>query len=600
METKKYLLRRRLIFLIFVCWAGPIVIMLLFLGGTYHHNATKQIEQILKQQLKNSTDTLSYRINEGITQSKSINYERKIEETWVKYTEGYIDETQVYNVMVSLLRGKFNLDKRFEMTTMFLLDKPQTLFSTVEINDEDLDFYKEHIHDYAKEHGKTKDTNVEILIKDGNIYLIRNLYTVSNFDPYGVLVSQMNTKALVEGLDIDQNAGMAIMFNNQPLPFIFGDKEIFDHNQNTDAILETMKHDYEKISMAPLMRYTNGNYESFAYQKSERDFQISSALFVDKRVAYEQIRSLTKLLICMALIIVPVLMYAVYFLYKNITIPVAAMIKGSKELKEGKLGTHIEDINMPNEEFDYLMTSFNLMSDQLKNLFDSVYTEKLARKDAKILALQSQINPHFLNNTLEMMNWQARMAGDEAVSKMIEALSTLLNHSMGRKQKRLIPLSEEITCAEAYFYIVSMRFGKRLVVEKDVDRTLLNLEVPQLILQPLLENAIKHGVETVKNGVIRLVVKKEDNKASLSIINTGKCLTKEQENYIEDILAGNIANEDNEKRMSLGIRNVNERLSLIFGEEYGLRIKSLENGETCAKITIPLSSLRGKENETYD
>ncbi|MBP1755861.1 MAG: signal transduction histidine kinase, LytS, partial [Firmicutes bacterium] len=213
-----------------------------------------------------------------------------------------------------------------------------------------------------------------------------------------------------------------------------------------------------------------------------------------------------------------------------------------------------------------------------------------ARKDAKIIALQSQINPHFLNNTLEMMNWQARMAGDVTVSKMIEALGTLLNYSMDRTNKKMINLAEELRCVDAYCYIISMRFGKRLKIEKEVDHELLQLEVPQLILQPLIENAVVHGVEKVKNGTIWIKVFREERNAILQIINTGKMITPEDQDRVQRILEGKYEQSDGTegRHESLGIHNVNERIKLIYGEEYGLTIRAIAEGETASTITIPL------------
>lgn len=159
---------------------------------------------------------------------------------------------------------------------------------------------------------------------------------------------------------------------------------------------------------------------------------------------------------------------------------------------------------MPNLEFQYMKESFDSMSAQVRDLFVRAYDEELARKDAQIQALQAQINPHFLNNTLEMMNWQARMSGDTVVPKMIEALGTVLDYRMNRAEVREIHLTEELQCVNAYFYIMSMRFGQRLGIEKDIDENLLYIMVPPLILQPLVENAVVHGVEVLANGAIRL------------------------------------------------------------------------------------------------
>jgi two-component system sensor histidine kinase YesM len=254
---------------------------------------------------------------------------------------------------------------------------------------------------------------------------------------------------------------------------------------------------------------------------------------------------------------------------------------------------------MPNAEFDVLLEAFNHMSSELKYLFDYAYNEKIARKDAQIIALQSQINPHFLNNTLEMMNWQARMAGDVTVSKMIEALGTLLNHSMDRTNKKLISLFEELRCVDAYLYIISMRFGKRLKIEKEIDESLLQIKVPQLILHPLIENAVVHGVETVKSGTIQIKVFRDEALVILQIINTGKNMTEEDIKRVEGILSDRPDQKSGMKSSheSLGIHNVNERIKLIYGKEYGLTIRPISDGETASTITLPYEYLQEEEQE---
>ena len=190
------------------------------------------------------------------------------------------------------------------------------------------------------------------------------------------------------------------------------------------------------------------------------------------------------------------------------------------------------------------------------------------------------------------MNWQARMAGDIQVTKMIEALSTLLDYSMDRSNKRLIYLSEELRCADAYCYIISMRFGQRLQIEKEIDESLLQQMVPQLILQPLLESAVMHGVERIKRGTIWLKAYRQDQNMILEVCNTGEILSEEAQSKINQILTGQLQIENTPgKHVSLGIRNVNERINLIYGKQYGLTIQSNQPGQTTATITIPISEI---------
>ena len=132
------------------------------------------------------------------------------------------------------------------------------------------------------------------------------------------------------------------------------------------------------------------------------------------------------------------------------------------------------------------------MSARLQTQFDCLYQEELARRDAQIKALQAHINPHFLNNTLESINWQARMSGDVKASRMIEALSTVLDAALDRKGMPEVPLSEEMRYVNAYLYIVTQRFGERLKVDIDLPGALMGCRVPRLILQPVIENAVEH------------------------------------------------------------------------------------------------------------
>lgn len=151
----------------------------------------------------------------------------------------------------------------------------------------------------------------------------------------------------------------------------------------------------------------------------------------------------------------------------------------------------------------------------------------------------------------------------------------------------MISVAEEIRCADAYFYIISMRFGQRLQVEKEYDDDLLQCEVPRLILQPLLENAIFHGIEKRKQGKITLRIYREDSDLILKVTNTGVPLNGEEKEKIQRILSGS-ALDPSEGRVSIGVRNVNERIRLIYGERYGLSIYSETDGQTSSKVRIPL------------
>ena len=155
-------------------------------------------------------------------------------------------------------------------------------------------------------------------------------------------------------------------------------------------------------------------------------------------------------------------------------------------------------------------------------LFGRLYQEELARRDAQIKALQAHINPHFPNNTLETINWQARMSGDVKASRMIEALSTVLDAALDRKSSPQVRLAEEMTYVNAYLYIVAQRFGKRLTVDVDLPEELMDCLVPRLILQPVIENAVEHGIGASGQGRVALRGSRRGDGVVLEIQNGGE------------------------------------------------------------------------------
>ena len=341
---------------------------------------------------------------------------------------------------------------------------------------------------------------------------------------------------------------------------------------------------------------TDRNYAGYAFYAATDNYELSIYYLMDEKELYSGIAHLNVIVIITLVAMACLMLLTYFYLSRQIEHPLKRLMDASMEIKDGKFGSVIDGEKMPNMEFDSLVSSFNAMSLQVKHLFDTVYMEKMATKDAQIAALQAQINPHFLNNTLEMMNWQARMNNDIEVCKMIESLGTVLDSSMNRRNDRLVRLADELRCGDAFLYIMSMRFGQRLKVERNIDESLQQIYVPQLILQPLLENAIKHGIEKVSSGTIWLEIYRDGENVNIDVINTGKPLTEKELVRIQEIIAGTYRLDKSEPGVhtSIGIYNVNKRISLIFGAEYGLKVMQTEDGRIVSRIVIPL------ENELQD
>ena len=584
---KIFSLRRTLLLLVVILWMVPVILIYIFMTVSYRNDIIGKTTDLMEEGLKNFTYFNAQRIDEAIDISKKTSYEQVIEKAWRKYAKGSITKSEFYRQITGNLTSKFYNDNRFEIAVFYLSDEPDRIYYTKQKESKYIDIYKEEVAKEAHAITLQDSSDAHIRVINGKIYIIRNLYTTTNYTKFGTLILELNKDKLIDGIYLNKDYEFAFYINDTNSMITYDTRL---NLENHLGIINMLKSEYSRTMNRKIMEKRDKPYTGMIYQQKYDDFHFGAILIVNERVIFSELQDLYRVMFLIMMIIIPVFIYMIYFISHHITKPMGVMIEAAKSLEKGDIGMQVEGSTMPNTEFEVLKTSFNQMSSEIRYLFDYAYSEKLARKDAKIIALQSQINPHFLNNTLEMMNWQARMAGDVTVSKMIEALGTLLNYSMDRTNKKMINLAEELRCVDAYCYIISMRFGKRLKIEKEVDHELLQLEVPQLILQPLIENAVVHGVEKVKNGTIWIKVFREERNAILQIINTGKMITPEDQDRVQRILEGKYEQSDGTegRHESLGIHNVNERIKLIYGEEYGLTIRAIAEGETASTITIPL------------
>lgn len=585
---KRVSLRRRLLFFVVIIWMLPVLIMYLFMTISYRNNIIGKTITIMEENLKNFTYFNAQKIDEAIDISKKTSYELVIEKAWRKYDAGKLKKSDLYREITSNLKSRFYIDNRFVMSVFYLSDDPNTIYYTSRENPEYINIYKKNVAKTAHTITSQDTSDAHVRVIDGKIYIIRNLYTTTNYTKFGTLVLELNKNKLIDGITLNKDYEMGFFVNDT------GSLISYNNNLNEDSregILDKLSNRYSPKVNRKIIKENDKPFIGLLYQQKYDDFHFGVVLITNTNVIFSEINNLYTIMLFILLIIIPIFIYMIYFIAHHITKPMSRMIGAANKIEQGGIGMQIEGDIMPNLEFDVLQDAFNHMSSEIKYLFDYAYNEKIARRDAKIKALQSQINPHFLNNTLEMMNWQARMAGDVTVSKMIEALGTLLNYSMDRTNRKMINLAEELRCVDAYLYIVSMRFGKRLKVEKEVDENLLQIKVPQLILQPLIENAVVHGVETVKSGTIQIKIyqDKVNNHVILQIINTGKDMSEEDMSKVDYLLSGKRNQNPSEKpdHESLGIQNVNERIKLIYGEEYGLSIEPVGEGETASTIIIP-------------
>lgn len=583
-SLKQNSLKRKILAFLILCWGVPIAIFSTFATVSYRKGIVEKTENLMEDELQNVAAFASIRIEDAIALCQRPSYERTWEDAWKNYRSDKYTKSEYLQSVNSSLKGKFYLDERFCLYAYYCYgqDNPACFSSRVGYSYED---YTKQIQPYLEDIIESGTSYACVRVVDGRIFIIRNLYTTVNYEQYGTLIVEMDKDKVFQDVNEKVKRRMLICFNEGDGILDFSEGEVSD----AKPVIQGLLTEYDGVSNRKISKVSTRIYNGYLYQEKQEAYHIGVIILEKKSELYQSLYQFYGIIALMLLLFVPLVVYCVYFLKRNIQHPIDQMMRASKRMEQGEIGVEVEGSKMPNSEFQYMRDSFNSMSAQVKYLFDSVYNEKLARKDAQIQALQAQINPHFLNNTLEMMNWQARMSGNTIVSKMIESLGTVLDYCMNRASVNQIHLAEELQCIDAYFYIMSMRFGQRLQIEKTIDEEMLGIMVPPLILQPLVENAIVHGVERVKNGKIRLSVWHDERNAYLEVRNTGKELTREAWERIQAMLGDdeNKLPKGTGRHTSIGIRNVNRRIRLVYGEEYGLTIVQDDNLEIVSTITIP-------------
>lgn len=237
---------------------------------------------------------------------------------------------------------------------------------------------------------------------------------------------------------------------------------------------------------------------------------------------------------------------------------------------------------------------FALFMKDIENRIHQRDNQWLQQKQAKYLALQNQINPHFLYNTLEAIRADAMIAGCEDIAETTEALATFFRYTISNVEES-VTFSDELDNVENYFIVQQCRFGNRISLEVEMENeVLLEAKMPKLILQPVVENAIVHGLEgKLDGGVVKIIIENSEKTLFLRVRDNGVGICEEELIRLNRQLLKSEQAERSPGRHGIALMNVNTRIRLMCGEDYGLKIFSAEKIGTECCLTLPL--LLGEE-----
>jgi two-component system sensor histidine kinase YesM len=448
----------------------------------------------------------------------------------------------------------------------------------------DLDYfvYQKVVNDLGEEFNNLTRGQFEIIEHKGEII---HFYLYPIFDLHSS--SNKNNKLGTAIIRIDSsniNKSIRDISANQYTTFFIAD-------ENDRFITSSLKSNLIDNSKA----FENYNQNSEYIVQNERinfaNWRIYG--FTSRNKVAEDLKQFPLMIIFSSLTFVILLLGIGFVLNKNITKPVISIAKSMDLIGENNDNQRINlDIN---GELGIIVEDANKMLDKIENfkkheieMQTQIYETKISRHKAELSALQSQINPHFLYNTLECIRSIGAVYESQEIMDISIAMADIFRYSI--KSNRFVKVKEEIEIIESYLKIMKLRFPKRINYEIDIKNQIKNKKIIKMLLQPIVENAFYHGLESKTDGgkiLIKAEIKDED--IIFLISDNGKGIKEEKLNLLNNSLNRVLKIEiEDFKKHGIGILNINKRIKLNYGEEYGLKLDSKIDQGTEVEIIIPV------------
>ena len=559
-------LRVQIVSVLLLCYLIPTFVLGFFAQHVLLGSVQKNVEAALVSNARYSWNMTVENLNRIVSLGQEAVYDEELADSWDRWRSSAISNAEYLRLSRNYLEREFGRDKLFTFAAFIPADSNGLMISNPSGQSAASAFLRTN-EALVTSAAESLDTRSLFTGSGEQMCFIRNILNL-RMQNTGTLVLGLDRNVILEPLITLQsgwNAGMRLLIGD------YGDRD-------TDWTAVTAG--FTDLPQENLLRYVQS--------ETGDHYDLHLMLLLDRADQYHEIFTFRRLIFMLYLLLIPILLLIMFFVRRRITRPIGLLADATRRIEAGELGVTVP--MRGGDELGDLGVAFSDMSVRLKELIEKTYQEEIELKNAQIQALQSRINPHFLNNALETINWEARMEGSETIENMVSALSVLLNATLGRKNRRLVSLQEELEVADGYIFFIQQRFGDTLTITRDIDPEAENCIVPLLTVQPVLENAVEHGIAPAGGGEIRLSVRQAADCLDLKIANTGQSLRPEDRLRIDAALSGEAGEGSH-----LGLANIANRLRLLYGQRAVLTVSGGPEEETVVEILIHQNEIRQKE-----
>lgn len=355
-------------------------------------------------------------------------------------------------------------------------------------------------------------------------------------------------------------------------------------------IVPRIRSEWFSNSSTPIIKkYISGELFQFIYSTSQYTKWKTVGVFSLNELM-QQVVNVRYYIIIVVMVMSMLVIIVSVMLSSSVVKPIRKLRHLMEDAENGNLAVKFHTKSV--DEVGQLGNSFNAMLEKINDLIRMVYKEQRHKRQAELITLQAQIKPHFLYNTFDTINWMALKYEATDIVQLVNSLTSLFRIGLS-KGEETIHVWEEIEHLRSYLIIQKIRYADLLEYEIDMPNSIGMLYVQKLILQPIVENAIYHGIKNKKHGgKIKITAKVEENCLFFLIEDDGKGMSREKTEELNRAIK-----KDNSKKLGYGLINVNERIKLSYGNEYGVSIESTENIGTIVTIRHPVIVELKEEND---